>query len=246
MKVIVVPCSFDNYAYILLCEKSGKAAVVDPAEAYPVMMEVEKAGGELAAILCTHHHTDHVGDIETLLAEMARLPVYCHYSDKHRILGANRLLSEGECFSVGDLQVEVLHTPGHTRGSIVYLIDGALFTGDTLFGAGCGKLFEGTVEDMYASLNRLKKLPDETNIYFGHEYTWQNLKFAKSVEPGNNAISKRLQEMENMSGVGMTTPSTLWLEKATNPFLRCEHLVIPQCRSSFEVFTHLRRLKDTF
>ncbi len=246
MKVITVPCAFDNYAYILICEKSGKAAVVDPTEAYPVLMQVEKAGAELTAILCTHHHADHVGDIESLLNENPGLDVYCYHSDRQRIFGINRPLSGGDRFSVGDLAVEVLHTPGHTKGSITYFVGGALFTGDTLFGGGCGRLFEGTAEEMYDSLkNTIKVLPDETKIYFGHEYTLQNLTFAHAVEPENNDIVRRLAAVRDLSGdKRITTPSTLALEIETNPFLRCNDIDIEECNSPLEVFTRLREMKD--
>ncbi len=245
MKVIVVPCSFDNYAYIIICETTGKAAVIDPTEAYPVMMEIEKAGGKLVAVLCTHHHGDHVGDIETLKSEISELAVYCHISDEKRIYGANRLLKDGDRFPIGDLELAVLQTPGHTRGSISYQVHDLLFTGDTLFGAGCGRLFEGTPEKMHASLNKLGRLPDTTKIYFGHEYTRQNLSFAVSIEPNNEAIASRLEDIENMGGE-ITSPSTLGLEKATNPFLRCTEIVLPGCETPLEVFTKLRQLKDSF
>ncbi len=248
MKVIVVPCAFDNYAYILICEKSGKAAVVDPTEAYPVLMQVEKAGAELTAILCTHHHADHVGDIESLLNENPGLDVYCHHSDRQRIIGVNRPLFGGDFFSIGDLAVEVLNTPGHTKGSVAYSVEGALFTGDTLFGGGCGRLFEGTAEEMYDSLNHtIKVLPDETRIYFGHEYTLSNLTFSRTVDPENNHIVRRLASLRDLAGgKRITTPSTLALEKETNPFLRCDELDIQGCDSPLEVFTRLRQMKDGF
>ncbi len=244
MKVITVPCSFDNYAYILLCEVTGKAAVIDPSEAYPVIMAAEKAGGELVAVLCTHHHADHVGDLEYLLEEIPAIEVCCHESDEMRIHGANRLLDNGDRFSLGNLEVTVYHTPGHTSGSVVYQVDDALFTGDTLFGAGCGRLFEGTPQEMYGSLNRLKELPEICKIYFGHEYTQQNLTFAMSVEPDNEAIQARFQDLEKMEGIVCSTPSTLELEIATNPFMRCDQFILPGCNSPLEVFTRLRKLKD--
>lgn len=257
MKIVVLPCSFDNYGYLIICEETGDAAVVDPAEYYPLSREIERAGVHLQAIYCTHHHADHIGGLEDLLGEFPGLPVYGHESDKRRIPGMNRSLTDGSKIRVGNIEGRVMHTPGHTTGSLCYLVEDALFTGDTLFGAGCGRLFEGSPKQMYDALNfRIKPLPPQTKVYFGHEYTVHNLKFASFVESNNESVSKRLGLTAAQRGKGLlTTPSTLKVECETNPFLRCEEKgvigsmaekIIGEVLDPVSVFTALRRLKDNF
>lgn len=257
MKIVTIPCSFDNYSYLIICEKTGEAAVVDPAEFYPLSREIEKTGVRLQAIYCTHHHADHIGGLEDLLGEFPGVAVYGHESDKRRIPGMNHSLTDGSKIRIGTIAGQVMHTPGHTSGSLCYLVGDALFTGDTLFGAGCGRLFEGSPKQMYDALNgRIKLLPGQTKVYFGHEYTLQNLKFAHFVEPGNQAVVMRLQQTTVQRDQGqLTTPSNLELERQTNPFLRCaEEGVVRTVAEKFigeagdplAVFTALRRLKDSF
>jgi hydroxyacylglutathione hydrolase len=257
MKVITVPCLFDNYGYLIICEETRAAAVVDPAEFYPVSREIERAGVQLQAIYCTHHHADHIGGVEDLLGQFPGISVYGHESDRRRIQGMNCSLVDGSEFRVGNIAGRVLHTPGHTSGSLCYLIEDALFTGDTLFGGGCGRLFEGSPKQMYDALNsQLKPLPPETKVYFGHEYTASNLKFANFAEPENEAVRKRLEQATTQRDKGgLTTPSTLKAEVQTNPFLRCsEKNIIDSVAKKFigealdplSVFTALRRLKDSF
>jgi hydroxyacylglutathione hydrolase len=257
MKVITVPCLFDNYGYLIICEETGAAAVVDPAEFYPVASEIERAGVQLQAIYCTHHHADHIGGVEDLLGQFPGIAVYGHESDRRRIQGMNSPLIDGSEFRVGNIAGRVLHTPGHTTGSLCYLIGDALFTGDTLFGGGCGRLFEGSPKQMYDALNsRIKPLPPETKVYFGHEYTASNLKFANFVESDSEEVQKRLEQAAAQREKGvLTTPSTLKTEVETNPFLRCsEKTIIDSVAEKFigealdplSVFTALRRLKDSF
>ena len=223
MKVIIIPYSFDNYAYLIICEKSGKAAVVDPGEFYPVYRELKKHEIRLKAVYCTHHHGDHIGGLGELVDEFDGLAVYGSVEDAERIQDMNSLLTEKSEISIGDITGRVFATPGHTRGSICYLFSDYLFTGDTLFGGGCGRLFEGTALEMYESFNKkLKKLPLATKVCFGHEYTAQNLKFARFVEPDNIEIEGRLADITQKSGIPLiTTPSSIQLECATNPFFRC-------------------------
>jgi hydroxyacylglutathione hydrolase len=257
MKITVLPCLFDNYAYLIVCEETGNAAVVDPAEFYPVFREIERTGVRLQAIYCTHHHADHIGGLADLLREYPGLPVFGHESDKRRIPGMNHSLADGGEVRVGNIAGQVLHTPGHTSGSVCYLFDDVLFTGDTMFGAGCGRLFEGRPQQMYEALNlTLKPLPPRTNVYFGHEYTVNNLKFAGFVEPDNAAIGRRMEEAVTRREQGLfTTPSTMELECRTNPFLRCtEKSIVDSVAKKFigeahdplSVFTALRQRKDNF
>ncbi len=257
MKIITIPCSFDNYSYLIICEATGAAAVVDPAEYYPVLEEIQGAGVTLTAVYCTHHHADHVGGLADLCAEFPGLEVYGHDSDRKRIQGMNRALTDGSKIRIGRISGQVLHTPGHTLGSICYLVEDVLFTGDTLFGSGCGRLFEGSPKQMYDALyNKIKPLPQPTKIYFGHEYTVHNLKFASFIEPDNQAVAARLQQAVSQREKGrLTTPSTLQLESETNPFLRCaEQGVIAtmaekgigQALDPLAIFTAIRRLRDSF
>ena len=257
MKIVALPCSFDNYGYLIVCEETGEAAIVDPAEFYPLSCEIERLGVRLHSIYCTHHHADHIGGLEEWLGEFPGLAVYGHENDERRIPGMNRTLTDGSKIRIGNIEGQVLYTPGHTTGSLCYLVGDALFTGDTLFGAGCGRLFEGSPKQMYDALNgRIKSLPPETKVYFGHEYTSQNLKFASFVEPDNLSVSKRLELTTAQREKGqLTTPSTLKVECETNPFLRCEEeggirsvaeKLTGEALDPLSVFTALRRLKDSF
>ena len=257
MKIVTVPCSFDNYGYLVICEETGEAAVVDPGEFYPISKEIEREGVQLRALYCTHHHADHIGGLEDLLGEFPGLPVYGHESDKRRIPGMNRSLTDGSTIRVGNIAGQVIHTPGHTSGSVCYLFEDALFTGDTLFSSGCGRLFEGSPTQMFDALNKkIKILSPRTKVYFGHEYTVHNLKFAGFVEPDNESVRNRLELTVAKREKGLlTTPSTLEIECATNPFLRCaEKGVIDSVAEKFvgealdplAIFTALRRLRDNF
>jgi hydroxyacylglutathione hydrolase len=213
MRVVTVPCLKDNFAYLLI--EQDRAAVVDPGEAGPVEQALARAGVELAAIWLTHHHADHVGGVEALAAGRAGLEVIAHSHDRARAPRVTRFVEDGDQVALGGTCAAIIHNPGHTLGAISYFVAGCVFTGDTLFGAGCGRLFEGTPEQMYASLRKLAALPPETQIYFGHEYTAANLRFAAVVEPDNPAIAARAASLATPS-----TPSTLRDELATNPFVR--------------------------
>lgn len=223
MQVTIVPCLSDNYAYVLLAPGSQRAVVVDPGEAAPVERALERLGLTLGAVLATHHHVDHVGGTRELAQRFPGLKVYGHVSDQGRIPEQSELLQHGDEFEVEGLSFRALHIPGHTRGALGYFGEGAVFTGDTLFAGGCGRLFEGTPPQMYESLNvTLGALPDDTQVYCGHEYTASNLRFAAHVEPGNAAVSAKIARVAEQRARGeATVPSTLAEEKATNPFLRC-------------------------
>ena len=256
MDVHPIPCLRDNYAYLLLCPQTQATAVVDPSEADPVQAELERRGLSLTAILNTHHHWDHVGGNEALQAEHPGIRIFGYASDRGRIPGQTEFLEVGDVVKFGEIEGTILHNPGHTSGAITYVFGDQAFTGDTLFAAGCGRVFEGTMAQMHHSLNGvLGGLPDPTRLYFGHEYTERNLEFAQSVEPGNAAVSKRLDAVRQSRRQGQfTPPTTLAEERQTNPFLRCQS---PQLRQVAQressgpstdagVFGVLRGLKDRF
>lgn len=254
MKVVTICCAFDNFSYLLICNMTGQAAVIDPTEAYPVWRELEAAGVKLVAALCTHHHNDHIGGLADLLEEQPELMVYGSEHEVGRIPFLNKPLQDEASLAIGNLSGRALHTPGHTRGSMCYLFGDKLFTGDTLFGAGCGRLFEGTAEQMYTSLNNvIGELPGETLLYFGHEYTEHNLSFAARIEPDNEATIRRLTEWQGAKALGgVSTPSSLRLERATNPFLRCDRSAIRKqfgqasaAVSDLEIFSLLRTLRNS-
>ena len=261
LKVIPVPAFNDNYLW-LLC-RGDDAIVVDPGDAAPVERALRDRGLTLRAILLTHHHADHVGGVQALLAARDDpLPVYGPATEA--IAGVTRRLQEGDRVSIDALAVsfDVLDVPGHTRGHIAYVsaVDGdeapLLFCGDTLFAAGCGRLFEGTPSQMHASLTKLAALAPTTKVFCAHEYTLANLRFAQAVEPASDDLARRMAEATATRGRGEPTlPSTIALERATNPFLRAEQ---PSVRAAAErraagasasavaTFTALRQWKDAF
>lgn len=256
MKIVQIPVLKDNYTYLLICAETGQAAVVDSPEAAPVLLAAEREGVDLVAILNTHHHGDHVGANQELLANRD-LEVFGHVSDRDRIPGMTRGLEEGDRVTVGRLTSRVLFVPGHTRAHIAYLFDDVMFCGDTVFVGGCGRLFEGTPEQMYHSLNRkISALSDETRMYCAHEYTEKNLSFALTLEPGNRLLQEKMQRVREARSRGESTvPSTLGEEKSYNPFFRCDSPEIYENLSKkagnvpkdpVAVFTRVRELKDRF
>jgi len=233
MSVTPIPCLKDNYAYLVTCDRTKKTAIVDPSEAAPVLEAVKRAGVTPEAIWNTHHHWDHVGGNEELVSALGIREVCGHASDKGRIAAQTRFLKEGDRFTLGDLKVTILHIPGHTTGAIAYVVEGeGVFTGDTLFIAGCGRLFEGTPEMMFDSLAKLAGLDERTRVYCGHEYTKANLAFAAHVEP-ENADVKRAAANVHVPSV----PSTIATEKRINPFVRA---------STVAEFAARRSAKDSF
>jgi hydroxyacylglutathione hydrolase len=254
VRVTPILCLRDNYAYLVEEPASGEAAVVDASEAAPVLAAIARAGARLVAILCTHHHFDHVGANQQIAQRYPGLRVYGHASDQGRIPGQTALLDDAAEFALGHERVRALHVPGHTLGSVAYLVGDAVFTGDTLFSAGCGRVFEGTPAMLFRSLNEvLARLDGGLRVMCGHEYTVNNLVFAQWVEPNNLAIEQRLHQASALrTRHEPTAGATLAEELDTNPFLRCGSAEI---RSSLrlgpdaadpEVFAALRRAKDAF
>lgn len=247
MRIVSVPCLKDNFAYLVI-DDDGRAAVVDPGEAAPVEAALVRERAQLVAIWATHHHPDHVGGVNELVARRQDVEVLIGKQDAPRVPAVTRALDDGDEFALGALRGRVIHNPGHTLGAISYVIEGAVFTGDTLFGGGCGRVFEGDPAMMHASLMRLAALPDATAVYFGHEYTAANLRFAAAVEPGNAEVASRARALSSPS-----TPSTIAVERATNPFLRAaEPAVIDAARGRgaagdpVSVFAAVRGWKDGF
>lgn len=237
MKIIQIPVLSDNYTYLIICEKTNQAAAVDSPNAPVTRSFVKKEQVELRSILNTHHHWDHTDGNEDLLSK-AQLEVYASEHDRDRIFGVTHPLKSGDQVKVGELGFEILFIPGHTLGHIAYYGHGVVFCGDTLFSGGCGRLFEGTPEMMFDSLNQLKQLPDETLVYCMHEYTQANLEFALTIEPDNHDLKNKLEEVKILrSKDESTVPSTIGDEKKYNPFLRID---------TAKDFAELRKLKDDF
>ncbi|TWC15068.1 MULTISPECIES: hydroxyacylglutathione hydrolase [unclassified Pseudomonas] len=254
IQISALPAFTDNYIWLLQDHSSRRCAVVDPGDAAPVQAWLEAhPGWVLSDILITHHHHDHVGGVQALKnATNATV----HGPASENIPARDVALKDNDQVKVLGLDFDVYAVPGHTLGHIAYYHHGLLFCGDTLFAAGCGRLFEGTPEQMHHSLGRLAALPDDTLVYCTHEYTLGNLKFAAAVEPGNPDIAARLEKVGRQRSEGvMTLPSTLALEKLTNPFLRTAETSVKQKADErngqrngtpSEVFAALRAWKDKF
>lgn len=253
LTVTPVPALRDNYIWVIHDDRS--AVVVDPGDATPVRAFLAQFGLRLQAILCTHWQPDHTGGICALQDE-SDVPVYGPANEDIRCVTHG--VGEGASIEVAALQTsfDVIEIPGHTRGHLGFLWDGAVFCGDTLFGAGCGRVFDGTLRQLFESLKRLAALPDETRVYCSHEYTEANLRFALACEPDNPSILQRQLDTRTVRGMGRPSlPSTIGLEKATNPFLRCDRPQVVEHASrhagqalvgEFEVFSCLRGWRSEF
>lgn len=258
MRIVPVACLEDNYAYLVIA-KDGQAVVVDASEASPVREALRREGATLTAIWSTHHHWDHVGGNEELARELG-VEVVGHATDRGRLPGMSRAVHDGELLRArGGLAARCIHVPGHTLGAIAYFMEDregghrAVFTGDTLFCAGCGRLFEGTAAQMHASLARLLELPGDTAMYCGHEYTVSNLRFAARVEPHNEDIVMARDRAAGLRAAGEpTVGATLDFERRLNPFLRVDSaelrqmLGVPAHADDAVAFAAVRAARDSF
>ena len=247
------PCLNDNYGFLLHAAAAGLTAVVDTPEVAPIEAALKRHRWRLTHILNTHHHGDHVGGNQQL-KQRHGCTIVGPKADAYRIPGIDRALTDGERFDFGGHIADIYATPGHTRGHIVYHFPTAkaAFVGDTLFALGCGRLFEGTPQQMWASLRTIRDWPDATRIYCAHEYTQANARFALRVEPNNQELIARCQHIDALRAAAQPTiPTTLAIEKRTNPFLRADTQALVtavgmQGATAVDVFTHIRLLKDRF
>ena len=253
LEIEQIPTRSDNYVYLLRDSGQGKVAVVDPSDAQPVMDALDRLGWQLTDIINTHHHNDHTGgNLE--LKEKYGCVVTGPLADHDRIAGIDVDVADGDTFMLGDARATVYDTPGHTRGHIAYWFEEskALFCGDTLFALGCGRTFEGTPDQMWTSLSKLRALPDDTMVYCAHEYTQSNAKFALTIESGNQELIDYTSRIDALRAEDKrTVPSLLGLEKATNPFLRADVATVGDAvglsaDDPVAVFAEVRLRKDNF
>lgn len=222
MEIELIPAFSDNYLFLVYDRDDGVCAIVDPGDAAPVLKRLDELGLTLTHIFNTHHHPDHTG-ANTALKERTGATIAGPRAEAAKIPGIDTELGEGDTFQFGSHTAKIFDVPGHTAGHIAWWFEAekAVFVGDTLFALGCGRLFEGTPDQMWTSLSKLMALPDDTKVYCAHEYTQANARFAVTVEPGNQALLDRAAEIDAMRAKGISTvPTTIGLERATNPFVR--------------------------
>ena len=239
MRIEIISCLQDNYSYLIIDETNSNACVVDPSEAAPIINFIEKENINLKYILNTHHHFDHIGGNEELKKKYNSI-VVGYKNDADRIPGINVLVDDNQIWKSENFEAKIMHIPGHTTGHIGFYFfnEKLIFTGDTLFSLGCGKIFEGTNEEMFSSLNKIKNLPKDTMIYCGHEYTLQNSKFCIWHDSKNLNLQSKIKKIkENLNNNRPTIPTILKDELECNIFLRAENV---------KSFSKLRDLKDNF
>jgi hydroxyacylglutathione hydrolase len=239
MRVEIIPCLQDNYSYLIIDDNNNSACVVDPGEAKPIVDYLKNKNIKLKYILNTHHHFDHIGGNEYLKKKFGSI-VVGFKKDINRIPEIDILLEDNQIWKAENFKAKIIHIPGHTTGHICFHFfqEKLVFTGDTLFSLGCGRIFEGTYKEMFESLNKIKSLPEETKVYCGHEYTLSNLKFCIKYNPENRNLKKKAENIKKKIDNGLPTiPSTIKDELECNIFLRANDL---------ESFSKLRDLKDNF
>ena len=239
MRVEIIPCLQDNYSYLIIDDNNNSACVVDPGEAKPIVDYLKNKNIKLRYILNTHHHFDHIGGNEYLKKKFGSI-VVGFKKDINRIPEIDVLLEDNQIWKAENFEAKIIHIPGHTSGHICFHFfqEKLVFTGDTLFSLGCGRIFEGTYKEMFESLNKIKSLPEETKVYCGHEYTLSNLKFCTKYNPENQNLKKKAENIKKKIDNGLPTiPSTIKDELECNIFLRANDL---------ESFSKLRDLKDNF
>jgi len=236
-EILTLPCLADNYAFLLHCKETGTTALIDAPESAPVLAALKAKGWALDMVLLTHHHWDHIDGLPGILAEISP-EIVGAAKDAARLPKLDIAVEEGDEIAVGNLKGRVMDVSGHTLNHLAYAFDGAVFTGDSLFALGCGRVFEGSMDMMHESLQKLAALPPDTMVYSGHEYTLGNAKFALTVEPDNAGLQARVKDVERLRAAGTpTVPSLLALELATNPFIRAKDA---------EDFARIRTAKDDF
>ena len=253
MQITTIPCLTDNYAYIINDNNSKTIGVIDPSDAKPIISFLKKENLELNYILNTHHHFDHIGG-NAELKKIYNAKVVGFEGDKHRIPGIDITIKDNEEWTFGNSIIKILHIPGHTLGHICFFFnkESVAFTGDTLFSLGCGRIFEGDHKQMLKSLNKIKKLPKNTKIYCGHEYTHKNAEFCMKYDKNNTHLIKYFEKIKKLRLKGLPTiPTILENELKSNIFLRCDQKDLKtklnmKNEEEFKVFRKVRELKDSF
>ena len=239
MRIEIIPCLQDNYSYLIIDDSNNSACVIDPSESQPIINWLDNKNIKLKYILNTHHHYDHIGGNKDLKKKFGST-ILGFKGDSKRIPEIDILLEDNQIWKAENFEAKIMHIPGHTSGHICFYFfkEQLIFTGDTLFSLGCGRLFEGSYEEMYESLNKIKVLPEETKIYCGHEYTLSNSKFCIKNDPDNQNLQKKIEQIKKLTSNGLPTiPTTIKEELDCNIFLRAKNL---------ESFSKLRDLKDNF
>ncbi|MGB5444245.1 MAG: hydroxyacylglutathione hydrolase [Psychromonas sp.] len=254
VNVITIHAFKDNYIWLIKDSQSQHCIIVDPGDAAPVLEILEHEQLVIDAILLTHHHADHIGGVEALVAQDENIAIY----SQNRLFKRSKLITEADTLSFfdGRFSLQVMEVPGHTLDHVVFYNEQLLFCGDTLFSGGCGRVFEGTNEQMFSSLSRLALLPKETEVYCAHEYTQNNLIFAHHIEPKNTLLLNYIQQVSKKRQQGLPTiPTTIGLEMAINPFLRCQQKTVInslqaqlglELQAGVSCFNALRNYKNDF
>jgi len=253
LTVELLPILSDNYSYLLRCGQTGKTAIVDPGAEAPIAEHLQQRNLGLDMIMLTHHHSDHIAGSIGLKHQFGAV-IVGPGSEAHRIASMDRMVAPGERIAVGVSEATVIATPGHTSGQIAYhfAADNALFSADALFALGCGRVFEGTMEQTWSTMRTLRDLPDDTLIYCGHEYTLSNARYAVHVDPKNTDLRVYVEELQALRDEGKPTiPAKLGRERRTNPFLRADNTDLAETlgmggSDPVSIFTALRQGKDTF